>query len=128
MNARLDGFFCELRRCKVYRVAVGYGVVSWQLIQVAARVFPALQLPAWTLRAVIVVLLARFPVALVLAWAFDVGPHGIRANSVRCRTGTGLPASARAAEAECLSARRDRLSNRGGCWFLPAAAAFQRGA
>ena len=53
MNARLNGFFCELRRRKVYRVAVGYAVMSWVLVQVTAIVFPALELPAWTVRAVI---------------------------------------------------------------------------
>ncbi len=70
------GFFCELRRRKVYRVAAGYAVIAWLLIQVTATTFPALQFPPWALRAVIVCLLAGFPIVLVLAWAFDVGPHG----------------------------------------------------
>ncbi len=64
---------CDDARC--IRVAVGYAVVAWLLIQVAATIFPALEFPRWTLRAVIVGLLAGFPVALVLAWAFDIGPH-----------------------------------------------------
>lgn len=76
MNGRLNGFFCELKRRKVYRVAVGYAVVGWLLIQVAATIFPALEFPGWTLRFVIVTVLAGFPIVLVLAWAFDVGPHG----------------------------------------------------
>ena len=71
-----SGFFCELRRRKVYRVAAAYAVVGWLLIQVAATVFPPLDVPAWTLRALIIAVLAGFPIALVLGWAFDIGPHG----------------------------------------------------
>jgi TolB-like protein/Flp pilus assembly protein TadD len=76
MNARLNGFFCELRRRKVYRTAGGYAVFGWLLIQIAATIFPALELPTWTLRGVILAVLAGFPVVLILAWAFDIGPHG----------------------------------------------------
>lgn len=76
MNARLNGFLCELRRRKVYRVAAGYAVVGWLLMQVAATIFPALELPSWILRFVVLIILAGFPITLVLAWAFDVGPHG----------------------------------------------------
>jgi TolB-like protein/Flp pilus assembly protein TadD len=77
-SSRLYGFFCELRRRKVYRVAGGYSVVGWLIIQFATTVLPALTLPAWTARLVIVVVLAGFPIALILAWAFDVGTEGIR--------------------------------------------------
>lgn len=77
MNAQLNGFFCELKRRKVYRVAVGYVVVGWLLIQIAATVFPPLELPSWALRLVVISVLAGFPIALVLAWAFDIGPEGI---------------------------------------------------
>jgi TolB-like protein/Flp pilus assembly protein TadD len=72
-STRLYGFFCELRRRKVYRVAAGYGVVGWLIIQFATTVLPALTLPAWTARFVIVLVLGGFPIALILAWAFDVG-------------------------------------------------------
>ena len=75
MNERLNGFFCELRRRKVYRVAVGYVVVGWLLIQVAATIFPPLEVPVWALRVVVLMVLAGFPLALVLSWAFDVGRH-----------------------------------------------------
>jgi hypothetical protein len=57
--------------------AVAYGVVGWLLIQVAAATFPAMQLPLWATRLVIVSVLLGFPIALVLAWAFDIGPHGL---------------------------------------------------
>lgn len=76
-DSRLYGFFCELRRRKVYRVAAGYGFVGWLVIQFAVTVLPALTLPAWSARLVIVLVLAGFPIALILAWAFDVGPGGI---------------------------------------------------
>jgi TolB-like protein/predicted Zn-dependent protease len=76
-SSRLYGFFCELRRRKVWRVAAGYGVVGWLIIQFATTVFPALALPAWTARLVIIVVLAGFPIALILAWAFDVSAAGI---------------------------------------------------
>jgi hypothetical protein len=79
-SSRLYGFFCELRRRKVYRVAGGYGVVGWLLIQFAVTVFPALTLPVWTARLVIVLVLAGFPIALILAWAFDVSAAGIGAT------------------------------------------------
>lgn len=76
-DSRLYGFFCELKRRKVYRVAVGYGVVGWLIIQFATTVLPALTMPIWTARFVIVLVLAGFPIALILAWALDVGPGGI---------------------------------------------------
>src|SRR5437588_6161592 len=77
MNARLYGFFCELRRRKVYRVAVAYAVVGWLLIQISATTFPIFALPQWSLKLIIVSILIGFPIALILSWAFDVGPHGI---------------------------------------------------
>jgi len=77
-TSRLYGFFCELKRRKVYRVAAGYSVVGWLIIQFATTVLPALTLPAWTARLVIVLVLAGFPIALIMAWALDVGTGGIR--------------------------------------------------
>ena len=73
-------FFKELERRKVYRVAVAYAVVAGGVIQLASAVFPAWELPSWALRLVVVLLLAGFPIALVLAWAFDVTPAGIQAT------------------------------------------------
>ncbi len=91
MNARLNGFLCELRRRKVYRVAAGYAVVGWLLLQVAATIFPALEFPAWSLRFVILVILAGFPITLVLAWAFDVGPHGFEKTQPVVEEGAECP-------------------------------------
>jgi len=76
-SSRLYGFFCELRRRKVWRVAGGYSVVGWLIIQFATTVFPALALPVWTARLVIIIVLIGFPIALILAWAFDVSSAGI---------------------------------------------------
>lgn len=74
----MTGFFHELKRRKVYRVAVAYAVAGGGIIQLASAVFPAWELPNWALRLTIVLLLAGFPLALLLAWAFDVTPQGIR--------------------------------------------------
>jgi TolB-like protein/predicted Zn-dependent protease len=74
----MAGFFEEIKRRKVYRVAVAYVVVAGGLIQLASAVFPAWELPGWALRLVIVLLLIGFPISLILAWAFDVTPEGIR--------------------------------------------------
>lgn len=71
-------FFAELKRRKVYRVAVAYAVVSWLLIQIATQTFPFFEIPFWAVRLVIVLLALGFPVALLLAWAFDLTPEGIK--------------------------------------------------
>jgi TolB-like protein/Flp pilus assembly protein TadD len=74
----MSGFFEELQRRKVYRVAVAYIIAAGFIIQIGSAVFPAWELPNWTLRFVVVLLLVGFPIALILAWAYDVTPQGIR--------------------------------------------------
>jgi TolB-like protein len=76
----MSGFFEEVKRRKVYRVAVAYIIAGGAIIQLASAAFPAWELPNWALRLVIVLLLVGFPIALILAWAFDVTPQGIRAT------------------------------------------------
>lgn len=76
----MSGFFEEVKRRKVYRVAVAYAVGAGTVIQLASAVFPAWDLPSWALRLVIVVLLIGFPISLILAWALEVTPEGIRAT------------------------------------------------
>ncbi len=76
----MSGFFEEVKRRKVYRVAVAYIIVAGGVIQLASAAFPAWELPNWALRLVIVLLLIGFPIALILAWAFDVTPEGIRST------------------------------------------------
>src|SRR3954469_3370284 len=77
----MAGFFREVKRRKVYRVAAGYVVVAGGLIQLASAVFPAWELPSWSLRLVILLLLIGFPISLILAWALEVTPQGIRATA-----------------------------------------------
>jgi len=76
----MSGFFEELQRRKVYRVAAAYVIAAGFIIQIGSAVIPAWELPNWTLRLVIVLLLIGFPVALILAWAYDVTPQGIQAT------------------------------------------------
>ncbi len=80
LDSQMRSFFQELKRRKVYRVAVAYAIAAGGTIQLASAIFPAWDLPAWSLRLVIVLLLAGFPIALVLGWAFDVTPAGIQAT------------------------------------------------
>ncbi len=87
-GGRLQRWFAELRRRRVFRVAGVYLVAAWLVIQVADAVFEPLGLPAWALRLVIILVALGFPLACVLAWAFDVTPQGIE------RTLTGVPAAA----------------------------------
>jgi len=71
-------FFAELKRRRVGKVAIAYGAIAWAVTEAGSVVFPALHLPEWTMTFIVVVLLAGFPVAMVLAWIFDVGPEGIQ--------------------------------------------------
>ena len=77
----MSGFFEEVRRRKVYRVAAAYIIAAGFIIQIGSAVFPAWELPNWTFRLVVVFLLIGFPIALILAWAYDVTPQGIRATA-----------------------------------------------
>jgi len=70
-------FFAELRRRNVYRAGVIYAMAAWLLIQVATQVFPFFEIPTWIVRLIVVVLVIGFPVALALAWAFEITPEGI---------------------------------------------------
>src|SRR6187200_1008219 len=76
-SVAVSGFFGEVRRRKVYRVAAAYIIAAGGIIQLASAAFPAWELPSWTLRVLIVSLLMGFPVALMLAWAFDITADGI---------------------------------------------------
>jgi TolB-like protein/Flp pilus assembly protein TadD len=76
----MSGFFEEVQRRKVYRVAAAYIIAAGFIIQIGSAVFPAWELPNWAFRLVVVLLLMGFPIALFLAWAYDVTPQGIRAT------------------------------------------------
>ncbi|MGB8342015.1 MAG: tetratricopeptide repeat protein [Chthoniobacterales bacterium] len=71
-------FFAELKRRNVYKVAIAYSVVGWLLIQVATQVFPFFEIPNWVVRLVVLLILLGFPIALVIAWAFELTPEGLK--------------------------------------------------
>ena len=71
-------FFAEVKRRNVYKVAVAYAVVAWLLMQVASQIFPFFEVPNWVVRLVIVLLVIGFPIALIIAWAFEMTSQGIK--------------------------------------------------
>src|SRR5438132_13564493 len=75
-------FFSELKRRNVYKVAVAYAVVGWLIAQIATQIFPFLEIPNWVVRLVIVLIAIGFPIALVIAWAFEATPEGIKRTEV----------------------------------------------
>ncbi|MDQ3118428.1 MAG: adenylyl cyclase, partial [Verrucomicrobiota bacterium] len=95
----MKNFFAELKRRNVYKVAVAYAVAAWLLIQVATQVFPFFEIPNWTVRLVVLLLILGFPVVLILSWAFEITPEGIKregevdpSRSITRRTGRRLTA------------------------------------
>src|SRR5256886_10181319 len=76
MNLRT--FFAELKRRNVYKVAVAYAVVGWLLVQVTTQVFPIFEIPNWALRLIVLAIIIGFPIALIIAWAFELTPEGIK--------------------------------------------------
>ncbi len=76
MNPRT--LFRELKRRNVYKVAVAYAVVGWLLIQIATQVFPFFEIPNWGIRLIVLLVVVGFPIALILAWAFELTPEGIK--------------------------------------------------
>src|SRR4051794_14580812 len=92
--SNMASFLAELKRRNVYKVAVAYAVVAWLLIQAASILFPTFEAPAWVMKVVVAVVLLGFPTALILAWAFELTPEGIKraedvgpADSITPRTG-----------------------------------------
>jgi TolB-like protein/Tfp pilus assembly protein PilF len=79
MSAR---FFAELKRRNVYKVAVAYAVVGWVVVQVSSTVLPTFHAPEWVLQTVVVLVILGFPVALIIAWAFEATPGGIKRTEV----------------------------------------------
>jgi len=76
------GFFGELKRRNVYKVAVAYAVIGWVIAQIATQIFPFLEIPNWVVRLVIALVAIGFPIALVIAWAFEITPQGIERTEV----------------------------------------------
>lgn len=73
----MHSFFEELKRRNVYKVAVAYLAVAWVIIQVATQTFPFFEIPNWAVRVIILISALGFPVALVIAWAFEITPQGV---------------------------------------------------
>src|SRR6476469_1487598 len=74
----IGNFFSELKRRNVYKVAAAYAVVAWLLIQGASIVLPTFEAPSWTMKVLLVALAVGFPIAVILAWAFEITPEGIK--------------------------------------------------
>jgi TolB-like protein/Tfp pilus assembly protein PilF len=90
-------FFAELKRRNVYKVAVAYAIVAWVLIQAASILFPTFEAPSWVMKVFVTAIIFGFPVALILAWAFEITPEGIKraedvdpGKSIAPRTGRKL--------------------------------------
>src|SRR5258708_4462119 len=112
----MGGFFEEVQRRKVYRVAAAYIIAAGFIIQIGSAVFPAWELPNWTLRLVVVLLLIGFPIALILAWAYDVTPEGIQATP-------RVPGAHRRRNIILLVAAGAIISTAAGFFLLPRASA-----
>jgi adenylate cyclase len=70
-------FFSELKRRKVYGVAISYGITGWLLAQIAGLVTSSFEAPSWVMKVIIISLIIGFPIAVILAWVYDITPHGI---------------------------------------------------
>jgi TolB-like protein/Tfp pilus assembly protein PilF len=88
---RIDTFFTELKRRNVYKVAIAYVVGGWALSQGIAQVFPVFDIPNWIIRLIVLLIIIGLPIALVLAWSFELTPEGIK----RTETADAMPAAAK---------------------------------
>ncbi len=75
---KVDNFFAELKRRNVYKVAVAYIVAGWALSQGIAQVFPVFDIPNWAIRLIVLLIIIGLPIALILAWMFELTPQGIK--------------------------------------------------
>jgi len=87
----LQNFFAELKRRNVYKVAVAYIVAGWALSQGIAQVFPVFDIPNWAIRLIVLLIIIGLPLALILAWMFELTPQGIK----RTETADAMPAATR---------------------------------
>src|SRR6266702_4079269 len=77
-----DNFFAELKRRNVYKVAIAYVVAGWALAQGIAQVFPVFDIPNWIIRLIVLLIILGLPIALVLAWTFEITPQGIKRTEI----------------------------------------------
>ena len=92
----LGRFVGELKRRRVFQVAAAYAVVGWILVEVADTVFPHLEFPEWTVTFVVWLVLLGFPLALLLAWAYDLTPDGMQPTPPRDESDEATTAPSRA--------------------------------
>src|SRR5437868_7075108 len=78
IEVKIDNLFSELKRRNVYKVAAAYTVVGWLLVQVATQVFPFFEIPNWAVRLIVLAIVIGFPIALVITWAFELTPEGLK--------------------------------------------------
>src|SRR5213594_4716615 len=116
----MSGFFEEVKRRKVYRVAVAYVIAAGGIIQLGSAAFPAWELPNWGLRLVIVLLLIGFPIALIFAWAYDITAQGVRATPT-----LAVPGSHRRRNIVMLVATGVVISAAAGFFLLPRVSAHK---
>src|ERR1043166_5370330 len=88
---KINNFFAELKRRNVYKVAIAYAVVAWLVIQVSSTVLPTFHAPEWVVQTLVVLVALGFPIALVIAWAFEATPEGIK----RTEVADAMPAAAK---------------------------------
>src|SRR5216110_534753 len=119
-SVAMSGFFEEVKRRKVYRVAAAYIIAAGGIIQLASATFPAWELPNWALRLVILLVLVGFPIALIFAWAFDITAQGIRATP-----DTAAPRTPRRRNMIVLIATGVIISAATGFFLLPRVAAHK---
>src|ERR1041384_1500014 len=84
-------FFAELKRRNVYKVAIAYVIAGWALSQGIAQLFPVFDVPNWIIRLIVLLIILGLPVALILAWMFEITPEGIK----RTETADAMPATVR---------------------------------
>ncbi|MGI8481639.1 MAG: tetratricopeptide repeat protein, partial [Chthoniobacterales bacterium] len=71
-------FFAELKRRNVIKVAIGYGVVGWLVVQIATQILPFFEIPSWAVRLIVILLLLGLPIPLVFAWIYEITPQGLK--------------------------------------------------
>ncbi len=113
MNPR--NFFTELKRRNVYKIAIGYGVVAWLLLQAASILFPTFEAPPWTMKVFVAVTALGFPIALIIAWAFELTPEGLKRTEL-------------ADGKKCTIKRRRKIGAMSGTTARPAVAPYQQSA
>jgi hypothetical protein len=78
----LTKFFAELKRRNVYKVAIAYAVTGWAIVAGASQIFPVFDIPNWAVRLVVLLIIVGFPFALIVAWAFEITPEGIKRTEI----------------------------------------------